>query len=57
MMIFVVPIIGVIVLVVFYALEQRANDKRIANGEEPRRHHDITDQPAPLSVIDWTRRF
>ncbi len=56
MLIFIVPIIGVIVLVAFFALEQHANNERIRNGEPPKRHHDLTDEPPPVNVIDWTHR-
>ena len=54
MMIFIVPIIGVIVLVCFFAAEQRANDKRIRRGERPVRHHDLTDMSSPMDVIDYS---
>ena len=56
MIIFIVPIIGAIGLVIFYALEQHANNKRILRGEKPKRHHDLTDQPPPVNVIDWTKK-
>ena len=56
MMIFVVPIIGCIALVIFFCLEQHANNKRIQRGEEPKRHHDLTDVPPPVNVIDYTRK-
>ena len=52
--IFIVPVVGVIVLVAFYAAEQHANNKRIRRGEPLVKHHDITDQPPPIDVIDWT---
>lgn len=55
MMIFVVPIIAGIALVIFFCLEQHANNKRIERGETPVKHHDLTDHPAPVDVIDWTR--
>ena len=53
MMIFVVPIIGVIVLVCFFAAEQKANDKRIKRGQPPVKHHDLTDMKAPIDTINW----
>ena len=56
MLIFIVPIIGVVVLVAFFAIEQHANDKRRQRGEPPKVHHDLTDDPPPINVIDWTRR-
>ena len=56
MLIFVVPVLLVIALVVFFGLEQRANNKRIQRGEEPKRHHDLTDAPPPVNVMDWTRK-
>lgn len=54
MLIFIVPIVGVIALVVFFVAEQHANNKRIQNGEPPKAHHDLTDAPPPVNVIDWT---
>ena len=54
MAIFIVPIVGVIVLVAFFAAEQHANNKRIKKGEEPVKHHDLTDSPPPVNVIDWS---
>lgn len=56
MLIFIVPIVGVIALVVFFAAEQHANNKRIQSGEPPKAHHDLTDAPPPVNVIDWTNR-
>ena len=56
MLIFIVPIIGVVVLVAFFVLEQHANNKRIRRGEPPKVYHDLTDEPPPVNVIDWTRR-
>lgn len=56
MLIFIVPIIGVIALVLFYALETHANNKRIERGEPPKKHHDLTDAPPPVNVIDWSKR-
>ena len=56
MVIFIIPIIGVVVLVAFFALEQHANNKRIQRGEPPKVHHDLTDAPPPVNVIDWSRR-
>ena len=54
MMIFIVPIIGVIALVCLFAVEQHANNKRISRGERPVKHHDLTDQAPPVDVIDWS---
>ena len=54
MAIFIIPIIGVIVLVVIFALEQHANNERIRRGEPPKKHHDLTDQPPPVDVISWS---
>ena len=54
MMIFIIPIIGVIVLVAFFALEQHMNNERIRRGEPPKKHHDLTDQPPPVDMIDWS---
>ena len=45
-----------ILLVCFYAAEHFANVRRARRGEELKRHHDLTDHPAPVDVIDWTRR-
>lgn len=45
-----------IVLIVVYALEIHANNKRIERGEPPKRHHNITDWHDPIVVIDRTRR-
>lgn len=56
MLIFMVPVVGVIALVVFFALEQQANNKRIRRGEPPKQYHDMTDVPPPVNVIDWSRR-
>ena len=56
MIIFFVPIIAVIVLVLYYAAEIRANNRRIHQGKPPMRHHDLTDHAAPVDVIDWSRR-
>ena len=55
MLIFLIPIIASICLVIFYALEVHANNKRIERGEKPKKHHDLTDQPGPINVIDWTK--
>ena len=55
MIIFFVPIIAVIVLVLYYAAEIRANNRRIHQGKPPMRHHDLTDHAAPVDVIDWSR--
>ena len=56
MLIFIIPFIGVLALVAFFALEQHANNKRIHRGDEPMKHHDLTDAPPPVNVIDWTRK-
>ncbi len=44
-----------IVLVIVYALEIHANNKRIERGEPPKKHHDITDWDI-VSTIDLSRR-
>ena len=44
-----------VALVAIYALEQRANSRRVERGEAPKRHYDVTDYPPPVHVIDWTR--
>ncbi len=43
-----------VVLLSIYALEIHANNKRIARGEPPKRHHDFTDWPDPVYTIDIT---
>lgn len=53
MIIFFVPIIGVIALVCNYALELHANNKRIHNRQKPRNYHDLTNHEAPTNVISW----
>ena len=53
--IFIIPIIGVIGLVCYYAAESHANKVRISRGEPPVRHHDLTDHQAPVDVIDWVQ--
>ena len=45
-----------VVLAIVYALEIHANNKRIENGEAPIKHHNITDWPDPVVVIDRTPR-
>ena len=55
MWIFIVPVIGVIALVAFFAAEQHANNKRIQRGETSVKHHDLTDQQPPVNVIDWSK--
>ena len=50
------PILGVIALVCLYVGEYRANNKRIRNGQPPKRYHDLTDHVPPVDVIDWSRR-
>ena len=44
-----------IVLVIIYALEIHANNKRIERGEVPKRHHDITDWDI-VPTIDLSHR-
>lgn len=44
-----------IVMVIMYALEIHANNKRIERGEAPKRHHDITDWDI-VATIDLSRR-
>lgn len=57
MMIIVCAILGAIVLplalVIKFAFEMRANNERIRRGEDPKKYHDLTDQPAPVDVIVW----
>lgn len=45
-----------IVLSVVYALEIHANNKRIKRGEPPKCHHNMTDWPVPIEVLDRTRK-
>lgn len=54
--IFVILVLVIIALFLLYGAEQRANDQRIARGEEPIKHHDCTDYPPPVNVIDWMRK-
>lgn len=56
MLIFMIPVVGVIVLVAFFIAEEHANQKRRRRGEEPMPHGDLTDAPPPVNVIDWTRK-
>ena len=42
-----------VVLVVKFACEMHANNKRIRRGEQPKEYHDLTDLPAPVDVIVW----
>lgn len=53
--IFIIPVIGVIGLVCYYAAEAHANKARIRRGEAPIMHHDLTDHQAPIDVIDWVQ--
>ena len=57
MTIIVCAILGAVVLplaLVFkFVCEMRANNERIRCGEEPKKYHDLTDQPAPVDVIAW----
>ena len=57
MMIIVCAILGAIVLplalVIKFAFEMRASNERIRRGEDPKKYHDLTDQPAPVDVIVW----
>ena len=46
--------LGALALIILLACEIRENNKRIENGEPPIRHHDITDWPDPIEVIDRT---
>ena len=48
-------VIGVIAIVVKLGYEQHANNKRIEQGEPPKKYHDATDYPL-VNVIDWTRK-
>ena len=49
-------IIFTIFIVVKFSLELRANRQREERGEAPKKHHDATDGPAPVNVIDWTKQ-
>lgn len=42
-----------VVLVIKFVCEMRANNERIRRGEEPKKYHDLTDQPAPVDVVVW----
>ena len=55
MIFLIIPVVAAIALVVLFAVEQHANNKRIECGEPPVKHHDLTDSPAPVDVIDWSR--
>ena len=48
-------VVGVIVLVVKLSCEQHANNERIRRGEAPKEYHDLTDNPPPVDVIDWSK--
>ena len=52
----IVVILAVVGLFVMYGAEQHANNKRIERGEAPVKHHDLTDYPPPVNVIDWSNR-
>lgn len=52
----IVVILAVAGLFLLYGLEQRANNKRVERGEPPIKHHDLTDYPPPIDVIDWSKR-
>lgn len=57
MMIIICAILSAVVLPLTLAIkficEMRANNERIRRGEEPKKYHDLTDQPAPVDVIVW----
>ena len=57
-LVFAVLCAGVFVLfiAVKFALQVRANNRRRARGEEPKRYGDATDGPPPVNVIDWTKK-
>jgi len=44
----------VVFITVLFGCEMRANRKRIERGEPPKRHHNATDDPPPVNVIDWS---
>ena len=44
-----------IFITVKFALEIRANNKRIRRGEAPKKYHDATDYEI-VNVIDWSRK-
>ncbi len=46
--------LGALAMIILFACEIHENNKRIENGEPPIRHHDITDWPDPVEVIDRT---
>ena len=48
----VIAALFVVFITVLFACEMRANRKRIERGEPPKRHHDATDYPPPVNVID-----
>ncbi len=48
--------IGAVALIALYGAEIHANNQRIRRGEPPKVHHDITDWPDPVEVIDRTGR-
>ena len=47
--------IGAVALIALYGAEIHENNQRIMRGEPPKVHHDITDWPDPVEVIDRTR--
>ena len=51
----VIAALFVVFITVLFACEMRANRKRIERGEPPKRHHDATDYPPPVNMIDWTK--
>ena len=48
-------VVFVIFITVKFAWEIHANNKRIRNGEPPRKYGDATDYEI-VNVIDWTKR-
>ena len=48
-------VVFVVFITVKFAWEIHANNKRIRNGEPPRKYGDATDYEI-VNVIDWTRR-
>lgn len=56
MMLIVFPLIAVVALVILFAVEHHANEKRARYGQPTKQYHDITDAPPPVNVIDISRR-
>ncbi len=48
-------VVFVAFITVKFAWEIHANNKRIRNGEQPKKYGDATDYEI-VNIIDWTRR-